>query len=466
LACALGKVDIERVAALDAHLDVCPDCRAVIVDVAAGSDAGLPHVRTLATFAPSEVVAGRYVVRKRLAVGGMGEVYEALDSWVDEAIAIKTVVATIADNDSALGRLRAEVRLARRVTHPNVCRVYDLGFHRAGREQVAFLTMELLRGVTLRQRLLESGRIAPSDAFPLIRQMVAGLSHAHAAGIVHRDFKSDNVMLVPDADGLTERVVLMDFGLARSALVSESHPLTPNSHTVLGTLDYMSPEQVQGATAVSRSDVYALGVVIYEMLTGSLPFHGGSPLARALRRVTHAAPLLSAALPGIDRRWEAAVARCLATEPGDRFANVDDLCAALAVARTQTRYARRGRLVAVASLTLPLGVVAAAHLRASAGGRAAASSPPSLGASVASPVKAIPQPPPLPGVPAPVRDAGTPSGERTAKPRATGLRPRTAGAPEQPAMPQNAPVSASPPPRGDALLDPFVGSDHETASRE
>jgi hypothetical protein len=365
LARVAGTLPLDRAALIDTHIDECSTCRMILAEAARGADELGVRPVAFATFATDESVAGRYVIRRRLATGGMGEVYEANDTWLDELVAIKTVVPTIADNALALARLKAEMRLARRVTHKNVCRVYDLGFHRRGSEQIAFLTMELVRGTTLRRRFEKQGQLEPNALIPIVEQIVAALGHAHAEGIVHRDLKPDNVMLVENDDGTPERVVVMDFGLARMALVADTQPLTPNSHTVLGTLDYMSPEQVQSKHAGPASDIYSLGVVLYELLTGRLPFEGDSPLARALLRVTEDAPSLADELPNIEPAWSRCVARCLERKPGDRFASIGDVVNALPRSSQRSRVQDMGtgvRLSAAAFVgvgaAVILGVVA------------------------------------------------------------------------------------------------------------
>jgi hypothetical protein len=328
LARVAGTLPKDRAAFVDIHVDACTTCRLALAEAASSAEPEGGRGPS-GTFAAREVIADRYIVVKWLATGGMGEVYEVHDTWIDERIALKTIVAAIADDPGALSRLKAEVRIARRVTHANVCRVYDLGFHQRGNEQIAFLTMELLKGVTLRRLLRERGPLSLDAARPLVAQMALALRHAHSAGIVHRDFKSDNVMLETGPDGEGQRVVVMDFGLARQSLVGTTQPLTPQSRTVFGTLDYMSPEQVMGRPASPASDVYSLGVVIYELLTGRLPFEGESPLARALLRVTEKPPPLARFLPTASTELEACVAKCLQLEPEARFATADDLLAGL-----------------------------------------------------------------------------------------------------------------------------------------
>jgi serine/threonine protein kinase len=233
-------------------------------------------------------VAGRYRIIRFIAQGGMGEVYEAKDLELMEKVALKTVRPQIAQHPGILERFKREIQLARKVTHPNVCRIFDLGHHRAvveGQEemQLTFLTMELLQGETLRERIKRVTRIPPAQALPIIRQMAAALATAHEASIIHRDFKSSNVVLTPSKTG--ERVVVTDFGLARGAAQSENLEASlTSSADVMGTPAYMAPEQLEGGEIGPAADVYALGVVIYEMVTGRWPYTGETPLKIAVRR--------------------------------------------------------------------------------------------------------------------------------------------------------------------------------------
>ncbi|HEX8952646.1 MAG TPA: serine/threonine-protein kinase, partial [Polyangia bacterium] len=208
-------------------------------------------------------MAGRYRVVKLLARGGMGEVYHAEDEELREPVALKIIRPEIAKDRRTIKRFQREVRLARKVTHPNVCRCFDVGYHTAdGKTPISFITMELLLGETLSARL-KRGRLATAEAAPLVRQMAAALSAAHRAGIVHRDFKPDNVLLVPGADGEPLRAVVTDFGVARAVAgqVRRGSSLTAAGMKV-GTPAYMAPEQVEGAPLTPAADVYALGVVL------------------------------------------------------------------------------------------------------------------------------------------------------------------------------------------------------------
>jgi tetratricopeptide (TPR) repeat protein len=277
------------------------------------------------TFQPYEWVAHRYRVNRFLARGGMGEVYEAEDTELHIRVALKTLRAELSHDDALLWRFRREIALARRVTHPNVCRIFDLGFHDSPRGRVAFLTMELLDGESLSRRCAR-GRLSADEALPIVEQLAAGLQAAHAFGIIHRDLKSDNVMLVPSPTGGPVRAVITDFGLARS---TEGPLASQDSGRLRGTPAYMAPEQVLGAKIKPAVDIYALGIVLYEMLTGSLPFQGDSPMATALLRLTRSPAPPRRIAPEVPARWEAVILRCLEREPERRFAAVSDVPRAL-----------------------------------------------------------------------------------------------------------------------------------------
>ncbi len=293
---------------------------------------------------PGEVLASRYEVRRFLAAGGSGEVYEAEDLDRGERIAIKSLSREIPDGDQ-LAWLRREVGAARRVSHRNVARVYDL----VQSGLTVFLTMELLGGDTLAARLKRDGAMTSREALPLLRQMVAGLAAAHAAGVVHRDLKPGNIMIVPRPDG-PSRVVITDFGLARPA-PEDPHTTVRASSQIMGTPAYMAPEQVLGRVVTPAADIYALGVVLYEMLTGATPFAEESALTMAVRktRALPDSPLVFA--PGLRPSWARAIMRCLDPDPRRRFRHVSDLLTALearSVAAQRWRLLRRefGRRVA------------------------------------------------------------------------------------------------------------------------
>ena len=317
--------------------------------------------RQATTFLPGELVAGRYRIERFIAKGGMGEVYEAFDTALGDSVALKTIRPDVAADESALERFKREIHLARQVTHRNVCRIHDLGAHVSDssvgalypRNEILFVTMELLRGKTLSEYLTVKGELSEAEALPLVRQMAAALDAAHKAGIVHRDFKSANVVLEPE-DGAGEmRAVVTDFGLARASQRETGATLTV-AGAVMGSPAYMAPEQVDGSGTTPAVDVYALGVVMFEMLTGRLPFKGESPLSTAIKRLTEPPPRPSEVKPGVEPRWEAAILRALERKPEDRFTSAGDVVSAIdpspiAIALGTTTVTRRRLLQAVAA---------------------------------------------------------------------------------------------------------------------
>lgn len=263
-------------------------------------------------------IAGRYDIVRFLGLGGMGEVYEVHDLELGERVALKTVRREISDAANTMERFRREIQLSRKITHPNVCRIFDLG--RDAAHDVTFLTMELVPGETLSARIRREGRMPPAVALPLLRQLAAGLDAAHAAGVVHRDFKSANVLLVGEGEGT--RAVITDFGLAvrlRASDPTETATATLSEGSLVGTPSYMAPEQVEGGEVSAPADLYALGIVAFEMVTGTLPFKGETSLATAVKRLGGDPPTTRSIAPEVAPRWDAAIRRAMARDPGRRF---------------------------------------------------------------------------------------------------------------------------------------------------
>jgi serine/threonine protein kinase/predicted ATPase/tetratricopeptide (TPR) repeat protein len=278
-------------------------------------------------FSVGDKVAQRYRVGRLLGRGGMGEVYEAWDDELSIPVALKTLHLP-GGTEEAHKSLKLEGLLARSVWHPNVCRLYDLGRHGEGDHATWFLTMELLRGETLAMELQERGRLPLDRARRFAEQMAAGLGAAHRAGVVHRDFKTANTIIV-DRDG-SEHAVVTDFGIARAASqrASDDHQ-RQDSGPIVGTPAYMAPEQVRGEEVGPAADIYALGIVLYEMVTGAVPFSGDSPIAVARRRLEEDPPSPRSFLPDLADRWEAVILRCLAREPRRRFGRAEEVAEAL-----------------------------------------------------------------------------------------------------------------------------------------
>ncbi len=331
-------------------------------------------------FSPGDLIAGRYRVLRKIAKGGMGEVYEVHDLELHSRVALKVISLKSAAKPNSAEMFRREILLARQVTHPNVCRIYDLGHHEhADHGDLLFLTMELLEGTTLADRVRTQGSLTKDDALPLIQQMIQALAAAHRLNIAHRDFKSGNVILcqlkgasgsdrlttpsgaaslaasqfgvksnsttvpvgdsasspksIADSNAGTKKpasaspssgepshkiiVKVTDFGLARSVDGME----TTFQGEVWGTPDYMAPEQFHGQSSIA-SDIYALGVVIYEMFTAKLPHRSSTGTSQPDGKP-------SAAMEMIPAEWRPVVKKCMAFEPDDRYATVEDVWSAL-----------------------------------------------------------------------------------------------------------------------------------------
>jgi TolB-like protein/tRNA A-37 threonylcarbamoyl transferase component Bud32 len=297
------------------------------------------------SFGVGALVGERYYILRFLARGGMGEVYAAEDTTLHQRVALKAIAAEVAQDRRMIDRLKREVLLARKVTDANVCRLHDLGFHVGPSGTMAFLTMDLLRGETLASRIARGGRLSEAEALPLVKQMAKALDAAHAAGVIHRDLKSRNVMLVPD--GAATRAVVMDFGIAVAAEEEERRALDTGEGTFVGTPAYMAPEQVSGAPVSPATDVYALGVVMFEMVTGGLPFATTKALETIAMRLTQPPPSPRSRVPSLDRQWERVILRCLERDPAKRYPSAGAAAAALDEAPP---FWTRGRAIAAGAL--------------------------------------------------------------------------------------------------------------------
>lgn len=316
------------------------------------------------SFSTGEIVAKRFRIVRFIAQGGMGEVYEALDLELKQKVALKTVRFGLLADATALERFRQEIVVAKRVTHPNVCRTYDLFRQEAtkeGESDTLLVSMELLGGQNLDQLLKESGKLSTAEALPLVKQMIAGLAAAHEAGVVHRDFKTNNVMLVPPTSGSgTVRVVVSDFGLAHSLDAGE-FALTRTGE-MLGTPAFMAPEQVTGKEITPATDIYSLGVVMFEMVTGRLPFEGKNWREIAFQRLEGAVPIAKSVQPDLDEAWSKTIQKCMQVAPADRFSAVTEVEQALVGEITPVIPSRRNRLKRLLLTAAALALVAAIGL--------------------------------------------------------------------------------------------------------
>jgi len=288
----------------------------------------LPPAPAESLLAPRHVLAGRFTIIRLLARGTLGVVYEARDEERQTHVAVKTLHPRLAADSAAMDRLRSEVLLARRLRHPSVCRVFEVYAlrTRAG-EPLHFLTRQLLTGVSLGERMARLGPLHPSEALPLVREMAEALAAAHALGLVHRDFKPSNVLLVPREEGSrAERVVVTDFGIARALLPDRrrTEPLPALAVDLLDSLDHLAPEQLGGGAVGPATDVYSLGVVLHQMVTGRLPaVHPLGPLADS----SVVPPV--ALVPELPPRWNDTILRCLERTPGRRFQDAHEVAEAL-----------------------------------------------------------------------------------------------------------------------------------------
>ena len=276
-----------------------------------------------------EVLANRYQVVRLIGVGGMGEVYEVEDLDIHDHLALKIIRIEVACNAQAASRFKQEIRLLRQINHPNVCRVFDVGYHQSslhGPQPTIFFTMELLRGKTLAEYLQESGPLDIAEAWPLLEQIVNGLEAVHQAGIVHRDLKSSNIILVQSGQGM--RPVISDFGLALASSAECPSPSAPGE-SLVGTPEYIAPEQLEGVEVTPATDIYSLGVVIYYMITGRYPFTGDSRRAIALQRLETPPVPPRVYVPDIDPCWEAVILRCLKADPKERYLRPTEISQAL-----------------------------------------------------------------------------------------------------------------------------------------
>ena len=267
--------------------------------------------------AVGQLLADRYEILAELGRGGMGRVYQAFDREVGEPVAIKTLLGQPDDNAQDAERLLREVQICRRITHPNVVRLFDLGRFPGG----IFLTMELLEGERLDHRIARQGPLPPQLVQHFLCEVAAGLEEAHSLGIVHRDLKPSNVFLTP------LRLKILDFGIARQ--LDSDNRLTATGFAV-GSPAYMSPEQLQGLPLDGRSDLYATGVLAFTMLAGREPFSGATAAALAIQHLQQQPPDLRRLRPDLPAGWPELVARLLAKRPADRYPSAAEMNAAVA----------------------------------------------------------------------------------------------------------------------------------------
>ena len=269
-----------------------------------------------------QIFGDRYEVQGRIGVGGMAEVWRGYDRTLNRTVAIKTLLPQFARDASFVDRFRREAQAAARLNHPGIVSVYDSGTD----GETPYIVMQFIEGRTLADYLASGKTIPPMKAAQVAKEIAEALAAAHAEGVIHRDIKPANVMVTRDG-----KVLVMDFGIARLISGPETAPQTS---AVLGTASYLSPEQAQGQSVDARSDIYALGVVLYEMLTGRPPFTGDSPMAIAYKQVNATPEAPSSVNPDVPPELDAVVMRALSKNPANRYQTGQEFADDLERART------------------------------------------------------------------------------------------------------------------------------------
>jgi serine/threonine-protein kinase len=275
------------------------------------SGASLDRAATLL----DEVLDNRYRVNGRLGEGGMSFVYQATDVHTGKQLAVKVLSPKLSRDSNSIQRLRREAGLAMRLKHPNVCRIMRLGETEDG---LIYLVMPYLRGELLSDREGRVGPMTPDEGMVYLIQCCSGLHYAHQQNIIHRDLKPENIMLVRENDG-SDTAVIMDFGLAKQRQADPSMAKLTATGIILGTPEFMSPEQIRGKNIDARSDVYAMGIVAFEMFTARLPFEGRSPQEMMIARLRGKPTPVRKFRSDFPKKLEAVLMQSMATEPGDRF---------------------------------------------------------------------------------------------------------------------------------------------------
>ena len=289
---------------------------------------------SLADLGPGSIVAERYEILQLIGKGGMGQIFKAFDRTLDEVIALKVLRPELTQSEEMVKRFRNEVRLARKISHTNVASLYEYGVY----GELQFISMELLDGVTLRKTLRDRGQgLDWPEAFGAVISLAAGLKAIHDAGIIHRDLKTENIII---EEGV---VRLVDFGIAKGMVQKAGAPLT-RLGMILGTPQFMSPEQCQAKTVDARTDIYSLGIVCYEIFTATLPFDDESPMATMMLQIGEKPPFHLALEQGLPDSMVSVLRRALSKDPDGRFASAAEFRRATERARDQSRTAITDRV--------------------------------------------------------------------------------------------------------------------------
>jgi serine/threonine-protein kinase len=285
-------------------------------------DAAPREHATLAEIAPGKVIGDRFEILSTLGAGGMGVVYKVRDRELDDLVALKMLKRDVWGDRELLDRLKSELKLARKITHPNVLRTFDFG----DVDGIPFITMEYVRGITLRYLLTQTGSLPYSAGLRLARQLCRGLQAAHEVGVLHRDIKPENLIVQPNGNAK-----LMDFGIARP--IQRVDQGQTQAGMVVGTPQYLAPEQLQGKAIDERADLWAVGVVIFEIFTSQTPFRGDNPMQMIVATLNEQPTPPRTYWPQMPEPLEQIILRCLARDPAKRYRTAAALLADLEALR-------------------------------------------------------------------------------------------------------------------------------------
>jgi serine/threonine-protein kinase len=289
--------------------------------------AAVPNFNERAAALPGTVLEGRFKVEKKLGEGGMSYVYLATEQPSGTKVAVKVLSPKLSGDPQSAERLKREAALAMRLSSPFVCNIHAIGSTPDG---LLYLVMPYLSGELLSDREHRTGPTPIQEAVPLLVQMCLGLDHAHSLEIIHRDLKPENIMMVPDPTGLIPvKAVVMDFGLAKSRVAGPEVQKLTATGIVLGTPEFMSPEQIRGKPLDGRSDIYALGILAFEMLTGQLPFQGRNAQELMIARLRGQPRKLREFKPALPEVLEMIVDKSLSSEPEQRWQSMKEFAGAL-----------------------------------------------------------------------------------------------------------------------------------------
>ncbi len=421
---------------------ICPSCKA---QNDASAESCFTCGKSLGTLTLGSIVGNRYEILDYIGRGGMGMIYKAHDRVLDEIVALKTLRPQIANDQDMVKRFVAEIKLARKIRHRNVCAIHDYGQDGS----LIYISMEYIEGIDLKKILTEKGPFPPQEAFEIAIQVAKGLEAIHEAGVIHRDLKTHNLMR--DSRGV---VKLLDFGIAKQ---QDKESGMTGTGQLVGTPEYMSPEQVRGKAIDHRSDLYALGIVVFEAFTGQVPFHGDTPIITLFKHLEEPPPLTGPRARLLPHAAVPVLARMLAKAPADRYAGAGDIIEALRQARTEAfpeALATPAPFAAPAMPDMPSGVVARPAMPTPLPQAIDALQQPLQARAAATPVPpkptpSAPTPPPIPAVvPAPTPIPAAPPGPAAPEELEATIRrpPPRPAPPAAPPSPVQAPPVAAPPP--------------------